>query len=270
MTIQERVWKTGMWVGVILAIFLAVLVIKELKALPSAGKDVPIYNSISVNGKGEAVSIPDIATFSFSVNESAKTVEEAQSKATTKINSAIDAVKAEGVAENDIKTLAYNINPKYEYQNAVCPAIATVGSAYYCPPGKSVLTGYEVSQTIQVKIREIAKAGGIFTKIGSLGVQNVNSLVFSVDDIETVKAEARTVAIEDAKNKAEILAKQLGVRLVRITSFYDQGDQPIYYGREGFGGDELSIAKVSNAPAPQLPTGEQKITSNVTITYEIR
>jgi uncharacterized protein YggE len=274
MTIQEKAWKTGMWVGTIFFIFLAVLTIKEIKSIGYVGKDTPIMNTISVSGKGEAVAVPDIATFSFTVTESATTVTEAQTKATTRTNNALKGVKDSGVADKDIKTTYYSINPKYEYQNAVCPTSAPsyVGAperVIYCPQGKSTLTGYEVSQSIQVKIRDLDKAGAIFSTIGSLGVQNVNGLDFSIDDEEKVKSEARSLAIADAQSKAKELAKQLGVRLVHITSYYDNNDQPIYYGREGMGSDVMTL-KATAAPTPQIPTGEQKVTSNVTITYEIR
>lgn len=262
MNIPSKLWQTIIGAVGILTIFLAVLVVKEIKSIGYVGKDTPVYNNISVNGKGEVISIPDIATFSFSVNETAKTVAEAQTKATDKTNAAIKAVKDMGVADNDIKTISYSINPHYDYEDGVC-------MTGYCKPGKSVLTGYDVSQSIQVKIRDLSKAGTIFTSIGSLAVQNVNGLSFSVDDIEKVKADARAKAIEDAKSKANALAKQLGVRLVKITSFYDSSDQQPFYGRaEGMGGDMMSI-KAAPAAAPQVPVGEDKIVSTVTITYEI-
>jgi hypothetical protein len=263
MNYQEKVWKVGAWVGVLLVVFLAILSIKELRSISYVGNDSPIMTSISVNGKGEAISIPDIATFSFSVTENAKTVQEAQTKATEKTNNALKSIKAAGVDEKDLKTLSYSINPHYEYNQIVCVA-------YPCPQGKSVLTGYDVSQTVQVKIRDLSKAGELFDSIGSAGIQNVDSLSFAIDDLESVKAKARTEAITDAKAKAEILAKQLGVKLVRITSFYDSSyEQPYYYGREGMGGDVMS-AKAVLAPSPEIPTGEQKVTANITITYEIK
>jgi uncharacterized protein YggE len=254
---QEKLWKVGKWVGVFLMIFLAVISLKSLKSL---GDSSPIMNTISVNGKGEAVSIPDIATFSFSVTETAKTVKEAQDKASEKTNTALKAVKEGGVAEKDIKTLSYSINPHYEYTQPAC-------TAYGCPGGKSVLTGYDVSQTIEVKVRDLTKAGALFDSIGTAGVQNVNGLSFSID-IDSVKAIARAEAITKAKEKAEKIAKDLGVSLVRITSFYDSSDDQVYpmYAREGMGGDVMSI----KAAAPQIPTGEQKITATVSITYEIR
>lgn len=263
MNIPAKLWQTIIGAVGILTIFLVIISIKEIKSIGYIGKDNPVYNSISVNGKGEAVSIPDVATFSFSVTETAKTVAEAQSKATDKTNAALKAVREAGIADKDIKTTSYSINPHYEYQDSVC-------STTYCRPGKSVLTGYEVSQSIQVKIRDLAKAGAIFTSIGALDVQNVNGLSFSIDDIEKVKAEARAKAIENAKTKAEELARQLGVRIVRITSFYDSSDSQPYYGRgEAMSADVMSFKAVP-AAAPQVPVGEDKIVSNVTITYEIK
>ncbi len=255
--LKVRVWKVGLAVGILLCLFLAVI---SVKAWKSIGND-PIMNAISVTGKGEAVSIPDIATFSFGVTETAKMVDEAQTKATNKINSALKALKDAGVEDRDIKTTSYNINPHYEYIQTLC-----IGGGS-C--GKSTLTGYDVSQTIEVKVRDLKKAGALFATIGALDVQNVNGLTFSIDEIDTVKAEARELAIKDAKKKAKELSKELGVRLVRITSFYDQGEEPIYYGREALGGDMMSV-KTASAPAPQVPAGEQKITSRVSITYEIR
>ncbi|OHA16328.1 MAG: hypothetical protein A2830_00280 [Candidatus Taylorbacteria bacterium RIFCSPHIGHO2_01_FULL_44_110] len=263
MNIPSNFWKILIGAVGALTIFLVVVSIKEIKSIGYIGKDSPVYNTISVNGKGEVVSIPDVATFSFGVTETAKTVAEAQAQATNKTNAALKAVKDAGVAEKDIKTTSYSINPHYDYQDSVC----TTG---YCKPGKSVLTGYDVSQSVEIKIRDLSKAGAIFTSIGALDVQDVNGLSFSIDDIEKVKAEARSKAITDAKTKAKELAKQLEVRIIKITSFYDSTDQPMYYGRgEGMVSDVMSIKSSAPMP-PQIPVGEDKVTSNVTITYEIK
>jgi len=256
---QEQVWKVGRWVGIFLAVFLAVLSIKQLISLSYVGREYPAMTSISVNGKGEAISIPDIATFSFSVDEFAKTVKQAQTQATDKINKALVAVKAGGVAEKDIKTLSYSINPHYEYSQGVC-------TQFGCPNGKSVLTGYDVSQTVQVKVRDLTKAGELFDTLGTTGIQNVNGLAFSIDDIDSVKSIARAAAIADAKVKAEKIAKDLGVTLVKITSFYDSSDSYYPYAESAMGGDMMSV----KSAVPSIPTGEQKVTANVSVTYEIR
>lgn len=258
---KNQVWTVAKWVGIFLIIFLIAVSIKQIKTLDEHNYAT---NVITVTGKGEAISIPDVATFSFTITENAKTVKEAQTNATTKINAALDVVKAGGVAERDIKTLSYNINPHYEWNQGIC-------TQFGCPGGKNVLTGYDVSQTIQVKVRDLSKAGDLFDAIGTAGVKDVNGLTFSIDDIDTVKAQAREEAITNAKEKAQKIAKNLGVRLVKVTSFYDSSDDiysPMYSERSalGMGGDMVK----NQAIAPQIPTGEQKVTATVNITYEIK
>jgi len=262
--IKNNVWRAGLAVAILLAVFLLIASIKQLKSISYVGRDTPVMNAITVTGKGEAVSIPDVATFSFGVTETAKAVDEAQARATTKVNAALKALKDGGVEEKDIKTLSYTINPHYEYIEGICIAGGP------CRPGRQSLTGYDVNQTIQVKVRDLKKAGALFATIGSLNVQNVNGLAFSIDDIDTVREKARKEAIEDAQEKAKNLAKQLNVSLVRITSFYDQNDEFLPYAREGMGGDMMMNAKTQAIQAPSLPAGEQKITARVSITYEIR
>jgi uncharacterized protein YggE len=259
---KDQAWKVGALVGMVLVLFLAVVTIKEFKSLAFVGRDNGVYNSISVNGKGEEVAIQDVATFSFGVTEKAKTVSEAQKNATDKINATLAVVRAGGVEDKDIKTVSYTINPSYEYSQGVC-------SQWSCPPGKSVLVGYEVSQMIEVKVRDIEKAGELLASIGSQEVENISGLSFAVDNADEIKAKARAKAIADAQSKAEKLAKDLGVKIVRITSYYDSSDNvyPMY----GMGGDMMEAKAMSAAPiAPEVPAGEQKTIANVTITYEIR
>ena len=132
---QNNIWKVGFWVGVLLVVFLAVLSIKEIKSIGYVGRPYP--NQISVTGKAEIVSIPDVATISLTVTENAKVISDVQGKATEKINKVIETLKGNGVEEKDIKTTSYSINPHYEYIQPTC-------TAYVCPPGKSVLSGYDV------------------------------------------------------------------------------------------------------------------------------
>jgi uncharacterized protein len=255
--------------GLIGALILLVIVgiIIGIKMIGHVGESPNSFSTINVDGTGYVVAVPDVATFSFSVTQTAKTVADAQTKATAQINAALKSIRDQGIADKDISTQSYTINPHYEYQSAVCPATSSTVS--YCPGGKSVLTGYEVSQTISVKIRDLAKAGTIFTSIGSLNVQNVNGLDFSVDEPKAVQAQAREKAINDAKSKAQVLAKQLGVKIVRVVSFSENSGggypRPMMYAM-----DKAVMAQSAAAPmAPEVPTGEQKVTSNVTVTYEI-
>lgn len=213
-------------------------------------------DTITVSGKGEVVVKPDIATVSFGVSAENLDVAKAQTESATKMNKIIDMLKSKGVAEKDIKTTNYNIYPRYDYVKS--------GADYY--GGKQVLAAYVVSQTVEVKIRDIAKAGEILSGVGEFGVTDVSGLTFTVDNDQEVKDQAREAAITDAKNQAKVLAKSLGVRLYKITAFSESGNYPIYYGL----GAKMMDSVSAPAVAPQIPVGENKITSNVSITYEIR
>lgn len=249
---------------VVLTIFLAVKTIGEWKKVGVIGKDVPPQAVVSVSGDAERFVKPDTATVSFTVRKDAKTVAAAQEEVTKKANAVIDALKALGVEEKDIKTISYTINPKYEWNASAYPC-----SDYRCPPGKQVLVGYEVSHIGEVKVRKIDDTGTVLGKLGELGITEVGTVAFSIEDEDKVRAEARAEAIKEAQAKAEVLADDLGVNLVRIVSFSENGGgSPIYYAKTmeayGMGGTDAAV------PAPRVPTGENQIISNVTITYEVR
>jgi uncharacterized protein YggE len=136
----------------------------------------------------------------------------------------------------------------------------------YCPPGKSVITGYDVSESVSVKLRDTTKAGTLLVALGTLGVTDLNGPSFDVDNPDAVQSQARTIAIADAQSKAKVLAEQLGVQLVRIVSFSDDNGsypQPVMYAMNA------SVGATKAAAVPDISTGQQKVTDNVTITYEI-
>ncbi len=239
-----------------LSLFLLVSTISKLDGL--SDNDMS-YNSINVTGTGEVVVIPDVAVFTFSVSETSETVDTAQTLATTKINKALDALKGAGVEEKDLKTESYNIHPRYEWNQGIC----YMGN---CPDGRSELIGYEVSQTTQVKVRDTKKAGEMLTLVGATGISTVSGLQFTVDDADAAKAEARSKAIADAREKAKQLAKDLGVDLGDIVSYYEEGPgaYPMYNYDMG-----MSVKAEAAPVAPQMPVGENTVTSNITITFQI-
>lgn len=242
------------------SLFLFVLTLNALKENRTIGSTSIPSNVISVSGTGEAFVVPDIATFSFGASATGKNVADAQAQVTTIINQALAKVKALGVAEKDIQTSDYSANPKYEYTSGVCT------SGGVCKPSTQTLVGYEVNETITIKVRKVEDAGTILGAVGGTGVTNVSGLSFAVDNRDAVERQAREKAITDAKTKANALAKDLGVSLVRIVSFNENGGgMPIMYQAK----DMMSVS-AGSAPAPSVPVGENKIQSNVTITYEIR
>ncbi len=241
----------------VLALF---LVAKALDAFSNIGRTAnPYQTTIMVEGTGEATAIPDVARVTFSVTENATTVSDAQTAATEKTDTALSTLAELGIEEKDLKTISYSVYPQYEYQapcyTGVCPAVRAPR-----------ITGYEVSQTVEVTVRDTAKAGEVLQALGTTEVQNISGPNFTVDDMDSVKAQAREMAIAEAKEKAKILAKELGVRLGKVVSYYE--NQPYSMYDYGYGGDMRMEAM--NAAAPSLPVGEQETSVSVSITYEIR
>lgn len=245
----------------LLGIFLFTLTISEMKGWALIGKDIPPQTTITVSGKGDVVVKPDIATFSFSIDEESLVVGEAQDKVAKTEKSVLDFLAKAGVSKDDIKVSGYNIYPRYEYQTY------SPSGAMYPQNGKQVLVAYVVTESVEVKVRKTADAGKIIGSMGELGVSNISGLTFSVDKQDDVVKQARQKAIDDAQSQAKQLAKDLGVSLVRIVSFSEGGSypQPMYYAKA-----EMSSMGGRDIATPELPSGTNKITSNVSITYEIR
>jgi hypothetical protein len=253
--------KPVMLVATVLSLFLLVEALAGVKGLRYIGGQ-NMNGTISVSGKGEVVAVPDIATFSFSVSEESPIVADAQKQATDKINGILAFLAKNGVDEKDVKTTSYNISPRYEYAGDRYNNYGT---------GKRTLAAYVVSQSVEVKVKKIDTAGTLLSGIGEFGAGDVSGLSFSVDKYDDLAKEARAKAIDEARKNADKLAKDLGVNLVRVISYYDQTPGPIYYAKSAMmdsaygmgGGDRVESA-------PQLPGGENKIVSNVSVTYEIR
>ncbi len=219
-----------------------------------------VQSTISVTGEGEIFARPDIGSFSFSVEAEGEDPMTAQNMSATAINTIESYLKEAGVEERDIKTEGYYLNPRYRYEGVIC-------RDGYCPPNNAVVDGYTVSQTISVKVRNLDQAGDLISGVGSRGATNISGLQFTIDDESSLKAEARTAAIEDAKAKADKLAEDLGVRLVRMMGYWEnEGGGVPYY---GMGGMERALSS-DMAVTPAMPTGESRIYSQVNITYEIR
>ncbi len=238
-------------VGIVFLVSLTVWVNIDIQ-----NKITETENTITVSDSGEIYAKPDLAISTFSVITEEKTVAEALSKNTEKMNTVIDFVKDQSVEEKDLKTISFNVYPRYEWREE-----KTEIPPY--PSGERVLVGYEVRQSLEVKIRDMEKIGTIIEGVTEAGANQVGDLQFTIDKEDELKKQAREQAIEKAKTKAKELASQLGVNLIRIVDFSEGVTIPRYYSLEkeaamGLGGEE-----------PQIETGENKIEVTVTITYEI-
>ena len=242
------------WFWLLLNIVLVVVVLAglaSLKALYRYSKSLPASRTITVSAEGKTVVLPDIASFYFSVVNEGSDPEKIAEKNNVVINEALGFVKEEGVEDKDIKTTGYDLSPRYEYDEK---------------RKTSFISGYRLTQTVTVKIRDFTKISKILGVLPGFGINQIGSLSFSVDEPDVYLNEAREQAFKKARAKAEAMARQNGTKIKRVVTFSEFGGGyppiPIFAKAEigGFGGDVV---------APRIEPGSQEVAVNVSVTYEI-
>jgi hypothetical protein len=237
----------------LLIFVLMIMVIAFLGASINEKSQVSESQVITVSGTGEVYATPDVGLIDISVKTEGKDVATATNESSVKMNDIISFIKSSSVEDKDIKTTGFNINPIYSWEDKT---------------GKRTLTGYEVTQTVNVKIRDLTKVGSIISGATEKGANDVSSLSFIVDDDEAVKEQAKNLAIKDAQAKAKNLEKALGVKMVKIINFSESSYNPIY--NEIVSSYKMLDSSGTGVTAPTIQTGQNKITSTVTITYAIK
>ncbi len=216
------------------------------------GKAVRDRDTITIAGEGKVTAKPDLARIDLGVQTDEPTVSQAQAKNTKKMNEIIAALKRLGIKIEDMQTTGYAISPKQEWKD-----------------GRSYLIGYTVTQNVTVKVRNLDNVGNVFAQAGDLGANQIGGISFTIDDPASLKEEAREKAIEQARKKADALAKQLGLAIVKVVTF-----------SESFGGYPQPIPmfdRAMSAPmameaarAPSIESGSLDVTANVSVTFEVR
>lgn len=266
---------------VFVAMFLIVKTVLTYKEAVNY-KNINNVSYITVSGKAEEYLRPDTLSFNIIINEEGKNNAEATQKVAEKNKKAIEILKANGVKEEDIKSQAYNTQDKYENVSTPCdygvirPMVATnnnIKAIQPCGSTNSKIVGQIITQNMEVKIRDIAVNADTDKRqkiMSELAAQNIkaDNFNFTVYDIDSIKKELRAEAIKNAKADAKKLAKELGVRLDELNSFSDNNAYPVAYGSDMM---MAKSARVESAPsAPELSPGQEKIVSNVSLTYSIK
>ena len=206
---------------------------------------------IHVTGSGSVVGEPDIATLNLGVSVEKKTVAAAREAAAVAMTAVIDALKASGIAENDIQTERFSIYPQYDYTE-----------------NGRVLRGYSVNNTVSAKVRELETLSGVIDAAAEAGgdIVVVNAIQFMIEDTTPLQTQARGLAVKDAEAKAQTLADASGVTLgkpVTITETSHAASPPIAFAREA------AFAEDSALSSTPIEAGELTVTVNITIVYEI-
>ncbi len=240
---KPLIWS-GALVMVILSLFLLVQTNQALNTSTTT-------NTVSFGGEGKVSAKPDVAVVSASIVTQAATSKDAQDQNSQKSNAVSDFLKKQSIDDKDIKTTGYNVYPQYKYRLS---------------GGGPEIQGYQVTQSYEIKVRNLDKVSAILDGLVRAGANQVNNLGLQIDNPEKLKSDARAKAIAAAKKKASELEGQIGISLGKIINFSENtGGYPIPMMYEakagGLGGGSVT---------PSIPTGENEITVSVTITYQIK
>lgn len=213
-------------------------------------------SGIAVTGSGTTSVKPDIALVNLGIEATAPTVAEARSKGASAMDALTKAVKAKGLADADIQTQAFNIYPQYG-----TPALNS-------KPATPEIVGYTVNNQVQLKVRNLDSVSNVLDSAiaaGGNGIR-VNSLQFTIEKPDQYLAKAREEAVQNAKARAEVLAKAAGVKVGPPRSISESGASFPQF-------DKMQAAPASGpgglgGPTPVSP-GEETLSVTVSVVFEI-
>jgi uncharacterized protein YggE len=246
---------SGKWSGALVGGAVAVLIVAAgalgaffaRPGVTSAAQTVggSVVRQITVIGTGEVKGTPDQATVQLGVQSQAQTSSAALADNSTKMEALLAKLKELGVADKDIQTSNFSISPTYG------------------DDGQTV-TGYQVNNSASVVIRNIATTGELLDSVVAAGSNSIYGISFGIGDTKTLQGQARNAAIADAKVQAQAMAQAAGGsvgQILSITESIGSVPQPFMVQSE---------AMMADAKAVPVAQGEQAVSAQVQITYELR
>lgn len=203
-----------------------------------------------VSGQGKISVVPDIATLYLGVEAQADTVAEAQSQAMEAMDAVMDALAANGVADDDIQTQYFSIDQVTRWND-----------------DEPVVIGYRVTNMVTAKVRDMEAVGTVIDAVAEAGGDyiRVSNIAFSVDDPTAYYAEARDEAMADAKAKAGQLAELAGVELGNPT-YIAEGS---VYTPVDYRGLDMAASVILETASLSISPGELELTLSVQVAYAI-
>ena len=218
-------------------------------ALAIYGGSGNIAPGVVTTGDASVKIRPDIAIISAGATVQAATAAEAQTQVADRVGKILAAARALGVADADTQTSGYSISPTYAYDDR---------------GGNPRITGYQAQQTITLTLRTIGDAGkALDALVQNDGATNVG-ISFSLKDPKAAQADARRLAVEDARSKAEAMAKTAGISLGKVVAISDQSVGLPYQDAR------LFAPQVGAAGGTQVPVGDLEIVVQVMVQFAIQ
>jgi uncharacterized protein len=246
----------AVFLGCLLVVFLGLSAIEKTQNLTErfSGKDPK--NTLTVSAEGKVKAVPDVAMVNLGVVTQGATSAIVQDENSKKINKIIDFVKQQGVSRDDISTAQFNIYPQYNYKD-----------------GRNEIIGYEARQNISIKVKGVDKTtdalGKILSGSTTVGANEIGGVSLSFEDKDNLRQMARKEAIEKAKTKATELAKVSGLKLGRVITVSESGQDsmPMPYYAGGMGGGGSDVAK---SVSPNVEPGTQDVYETMTLVFELK
>lgn len=223
--------------------------------MPARAADEPTPR-INVTGEGEVTAAPDMALINLTVLREADTARAALDANTKAMAEVLAAMKGAGIADKDLQTSGFSIQPRYVYPD----------SSLSSNEGPKII-GYSVVNSLGVRLRDLAKTGDVLDQAVTLGVNQGGDIQFVKDDTASLLEEARKKAVENAIAKAKTMAAVAGVSLGRVLDMSEQTYQP---GPIPIMRAEMAMAKMADSAPVPLATGENAYKVTVNVTFEIK
>jgi uncharacterized protein YggE len=238
------------------ALVAALLIGAALSPSAAAAQQSTINQTIAgtrldINATGEVTRVPDVAVITAGVVSRAATASAALRDTAAKMDRVLAALRRAGVESRDVQTTSVSLSPEYRYPRDQAPQ----------------LTGYTASNTVTVRFRDLDKTGKILDALVAEGANQINGPNLVVDKPEAALDEARARAVAIGRARAEMYARALGLRLVRIVSVNETGG---YYAPPPPPAPVMMEARMASAPATKIEPGEQKLQVNLAMVFELQ
>ena len=220
-------------------------IINNHSAVGADTTDTPEH-TVTVSGTGEVSLAPDIADVALGVSYTKPTVAEAQSAAATAMNAVVAAIEKNGVAAKDIVTVNLSLSAVYDY---------SVSST-------QKLIGYQFTNTVRVTVRNLKTVAAVVDDSVAAGATTIQGISFRLADPKSVEAQARQLAMNDARAKADALASAAGVSIKGVASIAESSYTPVTYNAA------VDKAAAGSASTP-IQTGTTDVQVTVTVSYLI-
>jgi len=205
--------------------------------------------TLSISAEGSVDAEPDLAYITTGVRTEAKTAADALSENAERMNALFDVLKDADIEERDIQTSNFSLNPKYDYPERRAPR----------------LVGFEVSNQVTVRVRDLDGLGGILDTVVEAGGNEFGGLSFAVEDDSDLRDEARKLAMENAVARAELYADAAGYEIARIVTINEGGSyapQPMKMQAR------MQMDRAESAPSP-VAGGELSFRASVNVVFEL-